>query len=523
VSFFSNVHGFLRFASGVKRFVGESISVENARKTILQRMAMREIALLEKIELAIFANLRSPYLKLFRAAGCEIGDLKSLVTREGVEPALRTLHQSGIYVTFDEFKGRTPAVRGSQTFVFRDTDFDNPLITPHFHSSSGGTRGRPTRILIDLDHVAQSAPHWALWFAAHDWLSRPLIFWTPSHSGVANRHLLCAKFGKRYVKWFSSVGMGTLKDRIVAPCVHGLVRWGTGCGRPEFVPLDEAAKVGEYLAGLVRQGMKPCIITSPSEAVRVCLAMQDRRMSLSDVTFLLGAEPLTAARKGTIEAAGAEAVPTYGFSEGGNVGSQCPNPGPVDDVHISLDAYAVIQREQDPQGVKTASDGALLLTALRPACPKVLLNTEIGDCAVLEERRCGCLFDEVGYVQHLHTIRSFQKITGFGVTFVGADLFHLLEDVLPRRFGGSLTDYQLVEEQDARGEPRYTLFVSPEVALRDEKELVEGFLEELGKLKNHYRYMVSLWAQADVLHVKRQRPLPTGRGKILPYRTLGAR
>ena len=36
---------------------------------------------------------------------------------------------------------------------------------PHFESRSGGTRGRPTRIRVDLEHAAQSAPHWALWFA----------------------------------------------------------------------------------------------------------------------------------------------------------------------------------------------------------------------------------------------------------------------------------------------------------------------------------------------------------------------
>jgi hypothetical protein len=65
----------------------------------------------------------------------------------------------------------------------------------------------------------------------------------------------------------------------------------------------------------------------------------------------------------------------------------------------------------------------------------------------------GCLFDELGYVQHLHTIRSFEKLTGLGVTVAGGDLFHLLEEVLPRRFGGAVGDYQLVEAQDARGLP----------------------------------------------------------------------
>jgi thioredoxin reductase len=60
-----------------------------------------------------------------------------------------TLYQSGVYVSFEELKGLTPAVRGSQRFTFRSTDFDNPRITPHFYGSSGGTRGRPSRIMID--------------------------------------------------------------------------------------------------------------------------------------------------------------------------------------------------------------------------------------------------------------------------------------------------------------------------------------------------------------------------------------
>jgi hypothetical protein len=142
---------------------------------------------------------------------------------------------------------------------------------------------------------------------------------------------------------------------------------------------------------------------------------------------------------------------TYGFSEGGNVGSQCANHGPVDDIHISLDAFAVVQRRRPlPNGEIVDS---LLLTSLRSATPKVLLNAEIGDYAVLETRRCGCRFDGYGYLQHLHTIRSFGKLTGDGVTFIGSDILHILERSLPRRFGGSMADYQLVEEQAPDGRP----------------------------------------------------------------------
>jgi hypothetical protein len=515
----SDVAGLLRFAVGLRAFVGRPISLEDAKAIIRRGMANREARFLEKVEHAVFGNPRSPYLQLFRYAGCELGDVRRLVADDGVDGALRRLVEAGVYVTFEEFKGLTQAVRGSHTFAFRASDFDNPLITTHFQSSSGGTRGRPTRTRIDLDHIAQSAPHWAVWFGAHGWLDRPLVFWRPTHAGQASGHLLCVKFGKRFEKWFGSVGMGVAKDRLAAALVHHLVRQAAGLSRPELVPIHEAARVGEYLVGMVRGGQRPCVSTSPSQAIAISLALRARGLSLDGVTFLLGAEPLTPARRTTIEDAGARAVPTYGFSEGGSVGSQCPNPVAADDIHVSSDAYAVIARTRD-LGDGEAVD-ALLLTALRPACPKVLLNTEIGDQGVLETRRCDCLFDELGYHQHLHTIRSFSKLTGIGVTFVGADLHWLLEELLPQKFGGIATDYQLVEEQDAQGVPRYTLRVNPALGPLDEETLVTTFLEALGRRRNHYRFMATVWAQAEVLRVQRSLPLPTARGKILPFRTLG--
>ena len=96
----------------------------------------------------------------------------------------------------------------------------------------------------------------------------------------------------------------------------------------------------------------------------------------------------------------------------------------------------------------------------------------------------------------------------------------MLEEALPKRFGGTLADYQLVESQDARGLPRYQLLVSPDVGALNECRLVATFLEELGKLKRSYGVMANQWAQGGVLEVRRQRPLPTARGKLLPFRTI---
>ncbi len=516
----SEILGLLRFGAGLRRFVREPLSVEAAEAVVQRGMQRRDQAFLGKVEHAIFGYARSPYRALFRHVGCELGDVRKLVQQDGVEGALERLRDNGVYVTFEEFKGLAPAVRGSVSFSFRAEDFDNPLATRHFRGSTGGSSGRLTRIRFDLDHVGQTAPHWALWFAAHGWLAadRPLVVWWPGHAGAANGHLLALKAGKPYTKWFVQVRPEALRDRIGAALIHGLVRRASGLTKPEFAPAHAAERVGAYLTGLIQQGLRPCVNTSPSQAIRVCRAVAQRGHTLDGVTFWLGAEPTTPTRRRAIEDHGAVAVPLYGFSEGGNVGNQCPN-GTDDDVHISLDAYALIQRRRTVRDQELVD--ALLFTALRPACPKVLLNTEIGDYGVLETRRCGCVFDDFGYTRHVHTIRSFDKLTGEGMTFVGADLFNLMEAVLPQRFGGAAGDYQLVEEQDAEGLARYALLVSPEVGTVDDSEVIAVFLDGLAAKRKHYRYMATAWRDASLLRVERQRPIVTGRGKVFPFRTLG--
>ena len=114
----SVAYGLARFAFGLRRFCAEPLTAEAARKAVLHRMSARDQALLELLARAVYANPRSPYLALLRAAGCELGDVRRLVAREGLEGALQQLRRAGVYVRFEEFKGLEPAVRGGQTFQF---------------------------------------------------------------------------------------------------------------------------------------------------------------------------------------------------------------------------------------------------------------------------------------------------------------------------------------------------------------------------------------------------------------------
>ena len=127
----------------------------------------------------------------------------------------------------------------------------------------------------------------------------------------------------------------------------------------------------------------------------------------------------------------------------------------------------------------------------------------------------------LGYGRHLHGIRSFEKLTGEGATIHVADLQEVLEEVLPRRFGGTSTDYQLLEEQTSGGLPRYVFLVSPEVGAIDERALVRVFREEVGRLRRPYPFMLDQWTQGDAIRVRRERPRFTGRGKLASFRTLG--
>ena len=127
-------------------------------------------------------------------------------------------------------------------------------------------------------------------------------------------------------------------------------------------------------------------------------------------------------------------------------------------VLIFREAYAVLPNPRLPGN---AAGQPLLFTNLRSAAPKVLLNAELGDSGVPGPGHRGRWADEVGYDPRLHTIRSLRKVTVWGSTFAVSDLHPLLEQALPRRFGGSHADYQLVEEQDGSATPILRLVVDP--------------------------------------------------------------
>jgi hypothetical protein len=467
------------------------------------------------VEHNIYGNPRSPYLKLLQLSGCKFGDFKSLIAREGIERALSSLAEAGVYVTYDEFKGRKDIIRGSQRFAVTDEDFDNPIVCPHFEIRSGGSRGDATSVKVGLPFIQDMAVNLAIALHSQGLDEYRHSYWLLSTAMTLS--LRMAKMGRPPLAWFYPIQPLSAKLRLGSQWLSFISKMaGVPLPAPKFLDLQKPDQIALWLFNRVKDGEKICLTCYASSAVRICTVAADKGLSLSGVCFYAFGEPVTEVKQGIIEAAGARVVVHYGFTEGGFLGFSCGNPQATDDVHLFADAYALIQQPRaiGDSGVVVQ---AFLLTNLLASAPKIMLNMEVGDHGNFLQRRCGCPLETYGLDQHITYIRSYEKLSGEGMTFVKTDILGILEQVLPKRFGGTMMDYQLVEQEDEHGILRLYMMVSPTIGSVDESELRRTFLDELASKGGYAPLGVDVWQRAETLQIKRQAPIATKAGKILPF------
>lgn len=262
----------------------------------------------------------------------------------------------------------------------------------------------------------------------------------------------------------------------------------------------------------------PHLFTFASPAVRLCQAALADGIDLHGAQLTVSGEPLTAARIAAIRAVGAQAVPSYSSSESGTLAKGCLDPLVADDLHFFHDLHALVQpgEEASAHGLPPR---ALLLTSLRATAKFMFLNVATGDEAVVAQRTCGCPMEALGWRTHVHTVRSYEKLTAGGMAFLDRDVVRVLEELLPARFGGGPTHYQLQEEEGDDAGPRLRLVVHPSVGRIEETAVQEAFLAALGTLSPTARIMELAWREAGCLRVERGAPLPTPSGKILHLHT----
>jgi hypothetical protein len=509
----------IRLLYGLPAIFRHVITPQHAARTLRRRLHRRDEDFLAVLRAGVYRDPASPYHRLLDAAGCEYADVERLVRADGVEETLRALCRAGVYLEVDEIKGRRPVVRGSLRFEVQPAGLRNPAARLRLPVRTSGSRSGGTAVPIDIRHIREWAVDTCLLLRAASPDARwAHADWEVPGAGAVIRQIEYGSLSDWPLEWFSQVDPRT-------PGLHPryrwsvrLVRWGGYVGgrvlpRPSYVPVDRADVVAAWMDAQLRAGRTPHVFTFASAAVRVCEAAMSGGIDLTGAWFTLIGEPTTTARLRVIHAAGARGVPRYSSIETGPVAFGCLNPASSDDMHVLHDLYAVIQ--PDPGAPGRLPTDALLVSSLRPATAMVFLNVSLGDLGTLSPRSCGCPLDSLGWPVHLHSVRSYEKLTAAGMTFLDTDVIRVLEEILPARFGGGPTHYQLVEDSGSTGEPRLRLLIDPAVGPVSEDDVIQAFLIAIAPNSGAERVMSMAWARAGVLRVERRPPITEASGKIL--------
>jgi hypothetical protein len=511
----------VRYVRGLPRFLDQPLTAATSDEHIRRSLATRESAFLWMLEHGVFGHAGSPYLPLFRAAGVAFGDVAGMTPQLGIEGTLEKLHDAGVSLSLNEFKGLEPIVRPGFSRLVHPREFDNPLNKAHYAYRSGGSRGVRRRLLIDLDHLAHES---ATEYRSADGaglLGRASLMWRAVPPGVAGLKtaLRRAKMGRPLAGWFSPVPVSLSAENFrhsiltaLSVGVGALKR--TAIPWPRYVPLDRAEIVARWLADRKAAGEPAVLETNASSSVRVCSTALDRGLDIAGTICRIAGEPFTRGKANILEKAGCTAAVHYAMAETGRIGLPCAHPSELDDVHFLDDRLAFIERPVDVGGSGWKVP-ALVLTSFHPSAPKILLNVDSGDHAVVTRRRCGCALDTIGFTTHLHDIRSHEKLTSEGMTFPGHQLLKLIDELLPGLFGGTPTDYQFVErEQD--GVTKIDLVIAPSVGPLDEARVQLDVLELLGRGGPVQAMMAARWRDAGTLGIRRREPHATPSAKVQP-------
>lgn len=512
------------YLKGLGPFLTRPQSAPESIVRLEGQMVRRRQTFAALLERAVFANPKSPYRRLLEWARITQADVDGLLAATGLEGTLERLHDAGVHVHLDEFKGVRPIRRPGLELDVRAEDFDNPLTTRQYEAHTGGSSGPARRIHIDLDLLEHESAYHVLFLAAAGASDRALAIWHPAPPGAVGikTALIRSKLGRPAERWFSQtpLGAGSRKHAAFTRATALAARLcGTPIPMPEYTPAQDVGRVAAWLAQKCAQGTPGILLTTASGGVRTCTAAIEAGLDIRDTLFVLGGEPFTPAKAAVIARTGSRAASQYAMVEAGAIGVACQAATMPDDVHLLSDKVATIRRERRV-GSPARALPALFHTTLLHASPKIMLNVESGDYGVMEERDCGCSVLPPSFRRHLHTIRSYEKLTSEGMSFLGGDLLTLVEHVLPGRFGGYPTYYQFVEREHA-GLPKVCLVVDRAVGKLDPAHVVDTVLDFLRQRGLATAMIADMWSQGRTLDVLRGDSHVTSGGKIQPLQVVG--
>ncbi len=509
-------------SSILRRVLKTPVNAYESERIIRDRLSRRRDNFLELLEKTVYGYNESPYKILLDRANYKYEDVLNLVMKKGIEDTLRTLYENGVYIDILEFKGKKTAVRGKDCFNFVEKNFSNPLLTEGLSTKSGGTRSAGTDMVVPLEYIEEHNPYGV--FAANEYgiSNNPAIIWLPILPAGEGFffNLRFTAMGNPPVKWFSQVDQRYIRPSLMEKFKTKSSVWtakfyGKNMPNPDFVDLRDTVKIARWMNENLGDAEGFSVVTYSSSALRLIMEAKKHRLKIGKTVFWLMGEPLTDKILEEIQEFGCNAYSLYGCNELMLIGHGCANPDFPDDMHLCKDKLAAIQYKKKVEHSDISVD-AFLFTTILKSSPKIFLNTETGDYGRIEKRHCGCGFEKLGFAEHIHTVRSFEKLTAEGATFIGSDIIPLVQRILPSRFGGNANDYQFVEEADSEGIPRLFILISPDIGEIDEESIKKTVLDTLTSGEYSHAYSRSYWTQAETIKIRRQNPIPTMRGKITP-------
>lgn len=518
MSLYADVRMARRYLAGLREFWRTPAHLSDAAETIRAWLADRENALARMLQRQVFANPHSPYLPLLRAARLDEARVLTLLQQCGVEGCLQRLYEAGVYLTLDEFKGKRPlqrpGVEAAGSLDFRVVGRQGQVT-----ASTGGSRSRGVPVEVDVTDLFYELPARYLFSQAHGLLGKPFALWRTAPPGSAGLRtaLRNYKIGLEMAAWFTptraGLGRASGKSAAVTLCTKLSADWhGHRMPYPRYTPMHRADVVARWLAAQKARGQLLQLDVMVSGAVAVAKAARSLGLDVRGHTVRVGGEPLTPAKAALLEEVGLGYCSQYAMTETATLGVSCATASEPDDVHLLTYRMAALQLPKALPGWPEPI-GALFITNYSPRMTSVMLNVEIGDYGVMSQHECGCPLGAAGLHTHLHTIRSYEKLTSAGMHFMGADLIDILEVALPGRFGGGPDDYQFVEtEQD--GETVLQLRADPAIGPLDEAAVIAFVLDELRRRTKAGAMMTEIWRDSRLLRLERARPYTTHSAKV---------
>jgi hypothetical protein len=492
---------------------------------VREKLLHRDRSFLDVAQRVIFHTAEHPFRRMFQLAGCGFSDLAGAVERDGLERTLLRLRHEGVYLSHDEWKGKTPIVRSGEEIPATTSSFRNPLVHGWLRTSSSGSTGRPVASTHSTDSLIHACVYQMLRAREFDvencvWIDvKPIL---PFPGGL-NSVLRGRRVGTPVERWFSA-GSAFADHGHYRTVTRAMVTLGNLLGArapyPSYLPHNDFSSIAQYAARRHAEGRVCLIHGFASPLVRVAAVALEKGYDISGSIFFCGGEALSPAKREVFESAGARAFSSYTVSEMGHLGSACRHMA-GSSVHLFEDSVAAIGVRRLVPYADDAEMNSLHFTTLTAHAPNIFVNVELDDDGVIGTETCDCVYSRLGLTRSISRINSFGKANPQGITFHRTDLIEVLERLLPARLGGGLGDYQLVECEAANGQTQLRLHVSPRTGAEDCVRIREVFLEIMRP-----RWAGALatreWAHSSGIDVVIAEPLATATGKVHPVRLLAA-